>query len=112
MTRKICKYYRIFDCEKLCKHQLQPIIESKEAIIFWVFAIKTDWKIKNNRPNIVVTDYKRKTWLLIDIIHQLKNMIISKNKDLGIEIEKIWHLKTITRTLNSGSCEYDQERDR
>ena len=33
----------------------------------WDFAIQTDSKIKSNRPNIVVKDYKSKTCPLINM---------------------------------------------
>ena len=42
-------------------------IRSKRDAIFWVFAIQIKRKINHNRPDIVVKDFKRKTWLLIDM---------------------------------------------
>ena len=60
-------------------------------------------KIKNNRPDIVIKDYKRKTNLQIDISVSTGHNIsvkeynkIGKYKDLKIKIEKILHLKTTT----------------
>ena len=56
------------DREKGYKPQPEPITEAKEAAtILWDFAIETDRKIKRNRPDLVVKDYKRKTYFLIDM---------------------------------------------
>ena len=57
---KVCKYYGILDCKKEYKHQPEWIAEAKEATILWDFTIQTDRKIKNNRPDFVVKDFKRK----------------------------------------------------
>ena len=46
-------------------------IEVKEVTILLDFAIQTDRKIKSNKPDIVVKDYKRKTFFLIDICQQI-----------------------------------------
>ena len=85
------------DCEKWYNHQ--P--EAKEATIPEDFSIQTDWKIKSHRLDIVFKDYKSKTCLLIDISVSTDNNRsvieynkISKYKDMEIDIEKMWHLKT------------------
>ena len=56
----MCKYYKNPRSEKHYYHQPEPITEAKEATILWDFAIQTDRKIKNNRPDIIVKDYKKK----------------------------------------------------
>ena len=73
----------------------------KRSTILWGFAILTDRKIKNNRPEIVVKEYKRKTILPTDVLVPTDNNVslkeynkIDKYKDVEIEIEKMWHLKT------------------
>ena len=62
---KVCKYYGLLGCEKWYKHQ--QITEAKWTTILWAFSIQTDWKIKSNRLNIEVKNYKKKTCLLIDM---------------------------------------------
>ena len=59
--------------------------------------------MKNNRPDIVVKDNKRKSYLLSDISEPIDNNIlvneynkIIKYKHLDILIEEIWHVKTTT----------------
>ena len=46
--------------EKWYEQQPEPITEAKELIILRDFVINTERKIKGNRPNISVKDYKRK----------------------------------------------------
>ena len=48
------------NCEKWYKHQYESITELKGATILREFAIQTNSKIKDYRPDIVVKDYKRK----------------------------------------------------
>ena len=43
--------------------------------IVWDFAIQTDRKTKRNRPDIVVEDDKRKTYLLNDIVMSTDNIL-------------------------------------
>ena len=72
----------------------QYALQSKDADI--------DHEIPTNRPDIIVKDCKKKTFLLIDMtVPSDRNLSlneyekISKYKDLEIEIQKMWHLKAI-----------------
>ena len=75
---KVCKYDEILNCEKWYKDQLELIAEAKSVALFWDFAIQTDRKIKNNRLDKVVKDYKRKTCLLIDMVVSTDSIISVK----------------------------------
>ena len=61
-------------------------------------AIQTDRKIKNNRPDLVVKDYKRKTCLLIDISVPTDNLSV---KEYDEEIQRLgnktWLFKLIEK---------------
>ena len=48
--------------KKWYTHQTEPIKEDKGASILKEFAVQTDRKIKRNRLDIVVKNYKRKTF--------------------------------------------------
>ena len=73
---KVCKHYGILNCEEWYNHQLEPVAEAKTGTILEDFSIQTDRKIKNNRSDIVVKDYKRKkTYLLIDMAVPTDNYI-------------------------------------
>ena len=73
--------------------------------------IQTDKEIKANRPDIVLQDKKERTSLLIDISKfpterntSLKTMEkLTKYKDLEIEIEKMWGMKTTTVSVVIGA---------
>ena len=106
---QICRYYGILDWEKWYKHQSKSITETKRATILWHMAIQTDRKIKSNRLDIVVKDYKRKKnipsywysryWIDKDISQRIE---LNGYKNLEIEIEKMWYLKTITMPVIMG----------
>ena len=77
--------------------------ENQTATILWDIPIQTDKEIKANRPDIVVKDKKERTCLFIDMSipternTSLKTMEkLTKYKDLEIEIEKMWGMKTTT----------------
>ena len=74
--------------------------------------IQTDKEIKANRPDIVVKDEKKRTCLLIDMSipternTSLKTMEkLTKYKDLEIEIEKMWGMKTTAVPVITGARE-------
>ena len=79
------------------------IIIINNITILWDMSIQTDREIKANRPDIVIKDKQEKSCLLIDMsIPTEKNTSVkvtenlSKYKDLGIEIERMWGTKTTT----------------
>ena len=82
---KICKSYKIETCEHWYEHKPQPVVEGDNFTLLWDFPIRTDRTIQANRPDITVKDFKEKTCLLI-----------SKYKDLEIEIQRMWKLRTST----------------
>ena len=60
------------------------VIDNREVTILWDMPIQTDREIKANRPDIVGN-------MSIKMTEKL-----SKCKDLEIEIEKFWGIKTTT----------------
>jgi len=79
------------------------VTENQTATILWDIPIQTDKEIKANRPDIVVKDKKERTCLLIVMsIPRERNTSLKtmekliKYKDLEIEIEKTWGMKTTT----------------
>ena len=75
--------------------------EGKETIL-WNQQIQTDRTISNNNPDIIIRDDEKKTCVLIDVaISGDRNVIkkeaekIIKYKDLTIEIQRMWNVKTI-----------------
>ena len=88
---------------KRYKHQPEPVIEHQKVTILWNLPVHIDRKITANRPDILLKCKAEKGRLLIDIaIPTDKNISIkvteklSKYKDLEIEIERMWGMKTKT----------------
>ena len=67
----------------------------------WNQQVQTDRTIPNNKPDIIIRDNEKGTCKLIDVaISGDRNMIkkeaekILKYKDLTIEIQRMWNIKT------------------
>ena len=85
-------------------------MELEGISILWDFPVHTDRTIQANRPDIIIKDRKNKVCVLIDMsVPTDKNISVkvfdklSKYKDLEIEIQKMWNLKTITVPVVVGS---------
>ena len=69
--------------------------------ILWNQQVQTDRTVPNNKPDIIIRDNEKGTCMLIDVaISGDKNVIkmeaekIVKCKDLPIEIQRMWNVKT------------------
>ena len=100
---KMLNHFSIETKNNWYEHHPEPITEGKNVTILWDFPVHTDRMILVNRPDIVVNDRRNSTCLLIDMsVTADKNVSakvfekFSKYKDLEIEIEKMWQLKTTT----------------
>ena len=72
-----------------------------KVIILWNQKVQTDRTIPNNKPDIIIRDNVKGTCVLIDVaISGDRNFIkkeaekILKYKDLTIEIQRMWNVKT------------------
>jgi len=72
-----------------------------EVSILWNQQVQTDRTIPNNKPDIIIRDNEKGTCLFIDVaISGDRNVIqkeaekILKYKDLTIEIQRMWNVKT------------------
>jgi len=70
--------------------------------ILWNQQVQTDRTIPNNKPYIIIRDNEKKTCMLIDVaISGDRNVIkkeaekILKYKDLTIEMQRMWNVKTV-----------------
>jgi hypothetical protein len=88
-------------------HWYEHVSESVETsrggkvTILWNQEVQTDRTILNNKPDIVIRDNEEGTCMLIDVaIPGDRNVIqkeaekILKYKDLTIEIQRMWNIKT------------------
>jgi len=89
------------------KHWYEHVPKSVETsqegkvIILWNQQIQTHRTISNNKPDIIIRDNEKGTCMLIDAaISGDRNVIkkeaekILKYKDLTIEIQRMWNVKT------------------
>lgn len=107
---KVCQHYGIKVLNHWYEHQIVPVTENERVLILWDFAIQTDRTIMANRPDIVIRDKAERTCLLLDVaIPTDRNTSLktyeklSKYKDLDIELQKSWNVKTKTIPIIIGA---------
>jgi hypothetical protein len=89
------------------KHWYEHVPKSVETnrggkvTILWNLQVQTDRTIPNNKPDIVIRDNENRTCKLIDVaipgdrnVIQNEAEMILKCKDLTIEIQRVWNVKT------------------
>ena len=107
---KICKSYKIETCERWYEHKPQPVVEGDNVSLLLDFTIHTDRTIQANRPEIIVKNVKEKICLIINMSIPTDQNIPakefdkpSKYKDLEIEIERMWKLRTSAVPVIAGA---------
>jgi len=99
----ICKETRVqLDKKHWYEHVIKSVKTSQEGkvTIFWNQQLQTDRTIPKNIPDIAIRDNEKGTCVLIDVeISGDRNVIkmgaeILKYKDLTIEIQRMWNVKT------------------
>ena len=75
--------------------------QGSKVTILWNQQVQTDRTIPNNKPDIIIRDNEKRTCMLIDVaISGDRNVIkkeaekILKYKDLTIDIQCMWNVKT------------------
>ena len=103
MHWKICKHYDIAVPSRWYEHKPSTVMEGKDVVILWDMPIHTDKEITANRPDIVIKDKKENKCIFIDMsVPSERNAAnketekLSKYKDLEIEVNKLWNMKTTT----------------
>jgi len=89
------------------KHGYEHVPKSVETgqggnvTILWNQQVQTDRTIPNNKPDIIIRENGKRICILIDVaISRDRNVIkketekILKYKDLTIEIQRVWNVKT------------------
>jgi len=69
--------------------------------ILWNQQVQTDRTIANNKPDIIIRDNEKRTCMLIDVAFPGDRNVIKKEaekilkyKDLTVEIQRMWNVKT------------------
>ena len=106
----ISKEFGIEVKERWYEHEPKTVTENDSVTILWDMPIHTDRTIAANRPDIVLKNKKDKTCLLIDMTIPLNTYTsvktmekLTKYKDLEIEVERMWGLKTTTVPVVMGA---------
>ena len=101
MHWKICKEFDIEVKERWYENEPKTVSENDSVTTLWDMLIHTDRTIAANTPDIVLKNQKDKTCLLIDTTIPLDTNTsvkttekLKKYKDLEIEVEGMWGLKT------------------
>ncbi|CAH3177886.1 unnamed protein product, partial [Porites lobata] len=84
----ICKDHDMEITEKWYEHEPETVIHNKDnnITIMWDMPVNTDRTITANRPDIIVSDRN------IALKETEKKC---KYKDLELEIQRMWHMKTV-----------------
>ena len=90
--------------DKWCQHQPETVMHNKDSniTIMWDKSVNTDKTITVNIPDIIVKDSVNSTCKMIDMtVPSDRNIALekiekkSKYKDLELEIQRMWHIKTV-----------------
>jgi len=89
------------------KHWYENVRKSVETgqggnvTILWNQQVQTDRTIPNNKPDTIIRDNEKRTCMLIDVVILRDRNVIKKEaekilkyKDLTIEIQRMWNVKT------------------
>ena len=100
----ICKETAVQLDKKHWYEHVPKSVETNQGLkvtILWNQQVQTDRTIPNNKPDIIIRDNEKGTCMLIDVaISGDRNVIkketekILKYKDLTIEIQRMWNVKT------------------
>ena len=75
--------------------------EEGDATVLWNQAVHTDREVTANRPDIIIKNNKEKKCTLIDVANPTDRNVVQKEgekklkyKSLGMEIQRMWNLKS------------------
>ena len=109
---RICKDHDIEITDKWYEHEPETVIHNKDnnITIMWDMPVNTDRTITANRPDIIVKDSVNSTCKLIDMtVPSDRNIALkeiekkSKYKDLDLEIQKMWRIKSVVILMVVGA---------
>lgn len=106
----LCRHYGIETTERWYDHEPKTTTNSENATLLWDMPIWTERKMSANRPDIVIKDHKSNQCTLIDVsVPSDRNTSIktseklSKYKDLEIDIQRMWKMRTKTVPIIMGA---------
>nr|XP_013180959.1 unnamed protein product [Papilio xuthus] len=98
----LCNKYGVKSTKKLKNHSVQEIVSNKYVEIRVDTFIKTDIKVKHNRPDLVVIDKRSKEILVVEVgitsldnLQQVETEKLRKYDVLANELAQIYGFKTL-----------------
>jgi len=89
------------------KHWYEHVPKSAETsqggkvTILWIQQVQTDRTIPNNKPDLIIRDNEKGTCMVIDVVNSGDRCVVKKEaekilkyKDLTIDIQRMWKVKT------------------
>jgi hypothetical protein len=90
----------------MCQNQYKQV----KVTILWNQQVQTNRTVPNNKPDIIIRDNDKGTCVLIDVANTGDRNVIKKEaenilkyKDLTIEIQRMWNVKTKVITVIIGA---------
>ena len=97
------KHDLIKNPEPYYRYKPFPVLESKDALLYWDRPVKTDKTIDYNRPDIILINKTTHTGTIIDIACPLTHNLrktetekINKYTNLASELKRMWDLQVVT----------------
>ena len=98
----VCRHFGLPVESRWYRHHPDGLMETDDITMMWDTTILTAKKIKANRPDICLRNKKTNTCLLINISCPADGNIgkkhaekLAKNSDLQVEINRMWHCRTL-----------------
>ena len=98
---ELCRKHGLESTDKWYEHVPSAVEENEDIIIKWELEIRTDKRVKHNRPDITLIDKKQNQWTLVDIavpadynVVKTEDWKVEKYQDLTFEIRKIHKVTT------------------
>ena len=104
LSWSICKDHDIEITDKWYEHEPETVMHNNDnnITIIWDMPVNTDRTITAKKADIIVKDSVSSTCKLIDMtVPSDRNIAVketekkSKYKDLELEVQRMWHLKTV-----------------
>ena len=105
----ICKEIVVqLDKKRWYEHVPNSVVTNQggKVTILWNQQVQTDRTIPNNKPDIIMRDNEKRTCILIDVAIPGARYVIKKEaekilkyKNLTIEIQRMWNVKTRVERL-------------
>lgn len=106
----LCKQYDMEAPGKWYEHTPENVVSSENVVLIWDTGVQTDNSIPSNRPDIIIKNKLERTCMLIDVsvpadrnIYVKRAEKVCKYKDLEIEIQKMWGVRTSVVPLIVGA---------